>query len=247
MSKKPIVKMINISKRFGGIQALYKVNLELYPGEVLGLVGDNGAGKSTLMKILAGVYRADEGEIYLEGKKVEIDSPLTARRLGIEMIYQDLENALAPNLDVIENMFLGREYTKFLGVIDRKRMEQMARKVLEELGIKIPSLKVKVRYLSGGQQQAVAIARTLLFKPKVLLMDEPTTALSVERKRHVLELVKRIKQRGDIGIIFVSHIIPDVLEVADRVMVLRTGIKVAEKDASELTIDDVIKLMMGGT
>ncbi len=247
MSKKPIVKMINISKRFGGIQALYKVNLELYPGEVLGLVGDNGAGKSTLMKILAGVYRADEGEIYLEGKKVEIDNPLTARRLGIEMIYQDLENALAPNLDVVENMFLGREYTKFFGVIDRKKMEQMARKVLEELGIKIPSLKVKVRYLSGGQQQAVAIARTLLFKPKVLLMDEPTTALSVERKRHVLELVKRIKQRGDIGIIFVSHIIPDVLEVADRVMVLRTGIKVAEKDASELTIDDVIKLMMGGT
>ena len=243
MQNDALVRMKDISKSFGHIKALNRVDLSLGYREIIGLVGDNAAGKSTLLKTLAGVHIMDEGEIYLEGKVVEIKRPIDARRLGVETIYQDF--MLAPNLDITKNIFLGRERTTMsvLGKLKKKEMDNEALKVLDELGFEM-SLRTRVVNLSGGQQQTVAIARALLHPPKVILMDEPTASLSVGAIDRFLQRVKGLREKG-CSIIYVSHRLPDVLEVADRIVVLRTGRMVAEKKTSETDIEEIVNFMMG--
>jgi ABC-type sugar transport system ATPase subunit len=243
MKSQALVLMKDISKSFGHIKALSNVDLTLGYREILGLVGDNAAGKSTLLKSLAGVHTVDDGDILIEGKKVEIKRPIDARKLGIETIYQDF--MLAPNLDITKNIFLGRERTglSFLGKLKKKEMDNEAVKVLDELGFSMP-LRTRVLNLSGGQQQTVAIARALLHPPKVILMDEPTASLSVAAIERFLQLVKDLKEKG-CSIIYVSHRLPDVLEVADRIVVLRTGKMVTEKKTSETDIEEIVNYMMG--
>ena len=225
----PVVEMRNIRKSFAAVQALRGVDLVLHHGEVLGLVGDNAAGKSTLMKVLSGAYIPDEGEILIEGKNAHMADALDARRLGIEMVYQDL--ALANNLDVTANVFLGREAIgTALGpfsIMDSHRMEQEAARLLDRLKIDIPSVRLLVERLSGGQRQAVAIARATAFNSKVIIMDEPTAALSVAAISKVLDLVRELKSQGA-SIIIISHRIEDIYSVSDRLMVMRQGRKVRD-------------------
>jgi ABC-type sugar transport system ATPase subunit len=225
----PVVEMRNIKKSFGAVQALRGVDLTLHHNEVLGLVGDNAAGKSTLMKVLSGAYIPDEGEIFIEGKKVHFSNPLDARRIGIEMVYQDL--ALANNLDITANVFLGREAVSTqigpLGVMDSHHMEQAAAQLLGRLKIDIPSVRLLVERLSGGQRQAVAIARATAFNSKVIIMDEPTAALSVAAISKVLDLVRELKAQGA-SIIIISHRLEDIYSVCDRMMVMRQGRKVRD-------------------
>jgi simple sugar transport system ATP-binding protein len=225
----PIVEMRNISKNFGAVQALRGVNLHLEHNEVLGLIGDNAAGKSTLMKVLSGAYAPDEGEIILEGKPVEFSSPLEARRRGIEMVYQDY--ALANNLDVAANVFMGREAvrTQFgpLRILDHRFMELEARSLIDRLNIDLESVRLKVERLSGGQRQAIAIARSTAFNAKVIIMDEPTAALSVAAIEKVLKLVSELKAQGA-SIIIISHRLEDIYRVSDRMIVLRHGRKVSD-------------------
>ncbi|MFN2297215.1 MAG: ATP-binding cassette domain-containing protein [Anaerolineales bacterium] len=226
---RPIVEMRNIRKNFAAVRALRGVDLVLHHNEVLGLVGDNAAGKSTLMKVLSGAYIPDGGEIFIEGRKAHITDPLHARRLGIEMVYQDL--ALANHLDVAANVFLGREVMSkrfgFVGVLDKRRMEQETRRLLDRLQINIPSVRLNVRRLSGGQRQSVAIARATAFNAKVTIMDEPTSALSVAAIGQVLELVRQLKRHGN-SIIVISHRLEDIYQVCDRMVVLRHGRKVCD-------------------
>ncbi len=225
----PVVEMRNIKKNFGAVQALRGVDLTLHHNEVLGLVGDNAAGKSTLMKVLSGAYIPDEGEIFIEGKKVHFSNPLDARRMGIEMVYQDL--ALANNLDITANVFLGRETVSTqigpFGVLDSHHMEQAAAQLLSRLKIDIPSVRLLVERLSGGQRQAVAIARATAFNSKVIIMDEPTAALSVAAISKVLDLVRELKTQGA-SIIIISHRLEDIYSVCDRMMIMRQGRKVRD-------------------
>jgi ABC-type sugar transport system ATPase subunit len=218
--------MRNIKKSFAAVQALRGVDLTLYHNEVLGLMGDNAAGKSTLMKVLSGAYIPDEGEILIEGKKAHMATPLDARRLGIEMVYQDL--ALANNLDVTANVFLGREAVSArigpFRIMDSERMEQEADRLLDRLKIKIPSVRLLVERLSGGQRQAVAIARAMAFNSKVIIMDEPTAALSVAAIGEVLDMVRELKAQGA-SIIIISHRLEDIYSVSDRLIVMRQGRK----------------------
>ncbi len=234
--------MRGIVKRFGAVQALKGVDLDLYPGEVLGLVGDNSAGKSTLMKILTGAYRADAGTIYFEGRPVAIHSPLDSRRLGIEMIYQNF--ALCGNLDVASNVFLGRWPAARL-LVDRRRMEQEAAKVIERMKFAFPSLRTPVETLSGGRQQAVAIARALAFDPKVLIMDEPTANLSPNASQRLLELVRDLRGQG-VSIIIISHRMQEIFDVGDRISVLRQGEMVGTLSIADATEDDVLNLIVAG-
>ncbi len=229
----PVVEMQNIKKRFGAVQALRGVDLALQRGEVLGLVGDNAAGKSTLMKVLSGAYLPDEGQILISGKKVHLTNPEDSRRLGIEMVYQDF--ALAGNLDVAANVFLGREAVRWnlgpIKIMNKRAMEEQARDLIDRLKIDISSVRLKVEKLSGGQRQAVAIGRATAFDAKVIIMDEPTAALSVAAIGKVLDLVHELKAH-DCGIIFISHRLEDIYEVSDRVIVLRQGRKVADRSVS---------------
>jgi ABC-type sugar transport system ATPase subunit len=249
MASEPILACRELSKRFGGVHALERVSFELHRGEVLALAGDNGAGKSTLIKAISGVHRPDEGEIVYKGAPVSLANPREARELGIETIYQDL--ALADNLDVGANVFLGREpRTRFLGLLprlDRRRMRDAAREVLETLEIDIAARKLgqPVRNLSGGQRQAVAIGRAIFWKAELLIMDEPTAALGVPEQRKVVELIHRLKQQN-VAIIFISHNLIDIFAVADRILVLRRGIKAGERRIDETDSDEVVKLMVGG-
>jgi len=226
----PVVEMRNIKKNFGAVQALRGVDLALHHNEVLGLVGDNAAGKSTLMKVLSGAYIPDEGEILIDGGKAHFSNPMDARRQGIEMVYQDY--ALANNLDVAANVFMGRELVRIklgpLGVMDYSHMEQETQSLLNRLKIDIPSVRQKVERLSGGQRQAVAIARATAFNAKVIIMDEPTAALSVSAIDKVLELVRELKAQGS-SIILISHRLEDIYQVGDRMIVLRQGRKVSDK------------------
>jgi ABC-type sugar transport system ATPase subunit len=243
---KPILEVKNVSKHFGGIHALQDVSMEVYPGEVLALIGDNGAGKSTLTKTISGVYQPDAGGIWFNDMEVTFENPQAARSHGLETIYQDL--ALADNLDVGANVFLGREPVRsVLGfrVVDRKRMRAEAAKTLEALDIRIRRLDTPIRALSGGQRQAVAIGRAIHWKAKVLIMDEPTAALGVPEQRKVMALIKNLKQNG-VGVIFISHHLSDIFEVSDRVMVLRRGIKVGERKITETNADELVHLMVGG-
>ena len=225
----PVVEMRNIKKNFGAVQALRGVDLTLHHNEVLGLVGDNAAGKSTLMKVLSGAYTPDEGEIFIQGKQVHFSNPMDARRQGIEMVYQDY--ALANNLDVVANVFMGREVVQLnlgpIRVMNFRHMEQETKSLLNRLRIDIPSVHQKVERLSGGQRQAVAIARATAFDAKVIIMDEPTAALSVAAIDKVLELVRQLKAQGS-SIIIISHRLEDIYQVSDRMIVLRQGRKVSD-------------------
>jgi len=245
--RQPILSARELSKHFGGVAALERVSFDLFPGEVLALAGDNGAGKSTLIKAIAGVHQPDHGEIWYDGARVQFASPREARDRGIETIYQDL--ALADNLDVGANVFLGREpAARFLGIlprIDRPAMREAARRTMASLDIEIERLDVPVRALSGGQRQAVAIGRAIYWNAKVLIMDEPTAALGVPEQRKVMALIQRLKTQ-DVAVIFISHNLGDIFAVADRILVLRRGVKAGERRIGETDGDEIVKLMVGG-
>jgi ABC-type sugar transport system ATPase subunit len=243
----PLFQALNLTKRFGGLTAVDNVSLDVNVGEVIGLVGDNGAGKSTFIKMIAGVYQPDDGDLYFEGRKVEFSGPRDARDLGIETIYQDL--ALAENLDVGSNIFLGREIKKrYLGgmikTLNRSLMREESAKVLSRLDIVIPSLTQQIRNLSGGQRQSVAIARTIYWNAKLVIMDEPTAALGVAQQRDVLKLVRTLCDQG-VPVIIISHNMQDVFAVADRIVVMRRGKKVGELLAKQSKPDEVVSLMVG--
>lgn len=240
-----LLEMKGMSKSFGAVRAVQNVDLVLHHREILGLVGDNAAGKSTLMKLLTGVHKPDTGSIYIDGKKVKIDTPLDARHLGIEMIYQDF--SLAPNLNISDNIFLGREKTRsFLGLkfLDRKRMDEVARRATGETNIRVDSVRATVSNLSGGQMQAVAIARATAFDAKILIMDEPTASLSVKAIPQFLDLTKRLRDAGN-SMIFITHRLADIFSVCDRVMVLRRGVCVGVSPIHETDIDQVTGLITG--
>jgi len=241
-----VLEVRNIVKRFGGLTAVNDVSMGVNAGEVVGLLGDNGAGKSTLIKVISGVHRADGGKILFQEKEVEISSPMDALAMGIETIYQDL--ALAENLNTPANIFLGREKTKkalgLLNVLDHDYMFEESRKVLEKLDIALPSLRNKIRALSGGQRQAVAISRSIYWDAKFLIMDEPTAALGVSEQKKVLDLVNRLKSHG-IGIIVISHQMHDVFSVADRLVIMRRGEKVGERITKDTSADEVVSLIVG--
>ncbi|MFE6774036.1 ATP-binding cassette domain-containing protein [Streptomyces fimicarius] len=238
----PLLSLRGISKSFGAVAALTDVALDVAAGEVVALVGDNGAGKSTLVKVLSGVHRPDTGTVGFGDEIVSIPSPATAQQLGIATVFQDL--ALCENLNVVENLFLGRELRGLR--LDEVTMEVRSRALLGELSAKIPSVRVPVAALSGGQRQTVAIARTLLGDPKVIILDEPTAALGVAQTAEVLNLIERLKERG-LGVIMVSHNMADVRAVADTVAVLRLGRNNGVFDAAEATASDLVAAITGAT
>ena len=245
----PVLKAKNINKRYGKVVALDNANLELYNDEVLGVIGDNGAGKSTLIKALCGAVQPDSGEIYLDGELVTFNSPIEARKTGIETVYQNL--ALSPALTIADNMFLGREIHKkgimgkFFRVLDQSGMQNLARKKLSELGLlTIQNINQQVETLSGGQRQGVAVARATAFGTKVIIMDEPTAALGVKESRRVLELIGEVKSRG-IPIILISHNMPHVFEVADRVHIHRLGKRLWVVNPKDYSMSDAVALMTG--
>lgn len=217
-SSQPVLRLSGISKNFGAVSALTDIDLEVYPGEVVALVGDNGAGKSTLIKTLAGVHQPSSGTIEFNGEKVVLSSPGVALDLGIATVFQDL--ALCENLDVVANIFLGRELSPYR--LDEVSMEIKAWKLLNELSARIPSVREPVASLSGGQRQTVAISRSLLLDPKLIMLDEPTAALGVAQTAEVLDLIERVRDRG-LGVLMISHNMEDVRAVADRIVVLRLG------------------------
>lgn len=241
------LRLTGISKAFGAVQALSNVDFEVYSGEVVGLVGDNGAGKSTLIKTIAGVNIPDSGEILLDGRRVSIAKPSDATNLGIETVYQDL--ALCDNLDVVANLFLGREERTMLipylvRPMNEIDMESRARDVLKQLDVKIPSIRVPVAALSGGQRQSIAVAKTILRNAKVVLLDEPTAALGVAQTRQVLHLIRRLRDNG-LAVVVISHNLADVFEVVDRVIVLRLGQRVATFDVRNTTPEQVVAAITG--
>ncbi|MER5973471.1 MULTISPECIES: ATP-binding cassette domain-containing protein [unclassified Streptomyces] len=243
VSATPVLALRGVSKRFGAVQALTDVHLEIHPGEVVALVGDNGAGKSTLVKTIAGVHPIDEGVIEWEARPVRIDRPHDAQELGVATVYQDL--ALCDNLDVVANLFLGRELRR-AGVIDEVAMEKRAKELLDTLSIRIPSVRIPIASLSGGQRQVVAIARALIGEPKVVILDEPTAALGVEQTAQVLDLVERLRERG-LGVILISHNMADVKAVADRVAVLRLGRNNGVFPVKDTSHEEIIAAITGAT
>ena len=244
-----ILSMKGITKSFGPVQALDRVDFEVKPGEVVALVGDNGAGKSTLVKAISGIYSIDAGEFFFDGEPVKISNPNDATELGIATVYQDL--ALCDNLDVVANLFLGQE-TLLAGpghaarVLDEIEMEQRSHELLDQLSVTIPSVRSEVGTLSGGQRQQVAVARSLLGDPKVVMLDEPTAALGVPQTKQVLALIKRLRERN-LGVIVISHNLANVFEVADRIFVLRLGRKAGVYAAEETTEEQVVGAITGAT
>ncbi|WP_078901652.1 ATP-binding cassette domain-containing protein [Actinacidiphila yeochonensis] len=243
VSATPVLALRGVSKRFGAVQALTDVELEVHAGEVVALVGDNGAGKSTLVKTIAGVHPIDEGQIEWEGKPVDINRPQDAQHLGVATVYQDL--ALCDNLDVVGNLFLGRELLR-AGALDEVTMEKRSRELLDTLSIRIPSVRIPIASLSGGQRQVVAIARALIGEPKIVILDEPTAALGVEQTAQVLDLVERLRERG-LGVILISHNMADVMAVADTVSVLRLGRNNGSFDVKTTTNEEIIAAITGAT
>ena len=237
----PRVEMRGIRKSFGSVEALRGVDLDLYPGECLGLVGDNAAGKSTLTKVLAGTYVPDAGTICIDGDDVRFREPAEARARHIEMVYQDL--SLCDHIDVAGNLYLGREITR-AGFLDTRAMRAGARAMLDALDIRIPNLRLKVAQLSGGQRQAIAIARAASFDPTVLIMDEPTSALAVAEVEAVLALINRIKATG-VSVVLITHRLQDLFRVCDRIAVMYEGTKVAERAARDTDLDDLVHLIVG--
>ena len=238
-----LLSLRGITKRFGAVRALNGVDLDIFSGEVVALVGDNGAGKSTLVKILSGVHPQDSGSITFGGAPAVIASPTDARDLGIETVYQDL--SLCDNLDVVSNLWLGRELRKN-GVIDEVEMEQRSWTLLRELSARISSVRVPVAALSGGQRQTVAIARSLIGEPSILILDEPTAALGVAQTAEVLNLIERLRERG-LGVIIISHNIADVQAVADRIVVLRLGRNNGNFRVADVTSEAIIAAITGAT
>jgi simple sugar transport system ATP-binding protein len=242
----PLVRMENISRRFGTIIALDSVNFSVNPGEVVGLLGDNGAGKSTLIKILTGIHHPSDGQIYWEGKPVTINSPHDARELGVETVYQDL--ALVPLLSIARNFYLGREPVRKIGpltLLDQKRMEEQTEKALLDIGIHIRSPHHPVGSLSGGERQSIAIGRAVHFGKKLLILDEPTSALSIGETRKVLAYTHAAAAKG-MGVIFITHNIFHVFEVAHRFTVISHGRKVGDFPKDKVTPDDAAEMIMTG-
>ncbi|RKX91449.1 MAG: sugar ABC transporter ATP-binding protein [Spirochaetes bacterium] len=238
-----IVQMVDIHKWFGKVYALRGVDFNVGFNEIVGLVGDNGAGKSTLIKILSGYHIADRGEIYFNGEKVNIQTPKDAKKLGIETVYQ--EQALAPHVSISRNVFMGREPSKFLGFIDKKKMDNDSLNVLTDLGLKIKDPNLVVETLSGGQRQGVAIARVLYFKAKLVILDEPTIALSVKESQQVMEFMKQLRSEG-ISVIFITHNIYHAFQISDRFVILSHGEKLADVRKEETSLDELISLITSG-
>jgi simple sugar transport system ATP-binding protein len=243
----PILEAKNLVKTYGHVQALRAASFTAYPGEVVALVGDNGAGKSTLVKCLSGAATPDSGEILFEGEPIGLSSPQDSQRLGIETVYQDL--ALAPDLDGAGNVFLGRELLRpgvfgRFGVLDKREMRDRARTAFAELGVDLQDAGVSVASLSGGQRQSVAVARAVAWANRVIFMDEPTAALGVVQSGKVLEVIRRVRDRG-ITVILISHNMPEVLEVADRIEVLRLGRRVARFRAADTNLQELVAAMTG--
>jgi len=239
----PLLRMHRISKRFGAVQVLHDVDFEIYPGEVVALVGDNGAGKSTLIKVMSGIFKADAGSTFWEGRRQDLNSPGQATALGIATVYQDL--ALCDNLDVVANLYLGREAAGTVTrMIDETTMERDATVLLRRLSVSIPSVRTPVASLSGGQRQSVAVARATMGRPKLVILDEPTAALGVPQTRQVLALINRLREEG-LAVVVISHNLVDVFQVADRIIVLRLGRRVATLDARTSTADQVVAAMTG--
>jgi D-xylose transport system ATP-binding protein len=239
----PLVDMRDLSIAFGGIKAVDHASVDLFPGEVMGLLGHNGAGKSTLIKILSGAYRRDGGEIFINGEKIEINNPRDAKRYGIETIYQTL--ALADNVDAAANLYLGRELRTKFGTLDDVAMESEARKVMGRLNPNFRRFKEPVKSLSGGQRQSVAIARAIHFNARILIMDEPTAALGPQETAQVGELIKQLKADG-IGIFLISHDIHDVFDLADRIAVMKNGRVVGTANVKDVTKDEVLGMIIAG-
>jgi simple sugar transport system ATP-binding protein len=237
----PRMRVRGVRKTFGSNQALRGVDLDLWPGECLGLVGDNAAGKSTFTKILAGTYIADEGTIELDGEQVRYSGPAEARERGVEMVYQDL--SLCDTIDVAGNLYLGRELRRG-PFLDKTAMQHGARDMLKRLEIRIPNVAAKVAQLSGGQRQSIAIARSASFNPRVLILDEPTSALAVAEVEAVLALIRRLKAAG-VAVVLITHRLQDLFRVCDRVAVMYEGIKVAERSIEETSLEDIVRLIVG--
>ena len=243
MTKTPILQLRSLSKSFGSVQALSQVDFEVNPGEVMALVGDNGAGKSTLIKCVAGTHSPDSGEILFEGREVHIHGPKDAARLGIEVVYQDL--ALCDNLDVVQNMYLGREAQRFQ-ILNEATMEHHTGETLKSLAVTtIKSVRQTVATLSGGQRQSVAVARAVMWNSKLVILDEPTAALGVAQTEQVLELVRRLGQQG-LGVILISHNLHDIFETADRITVLRLGRNVGVYERRSTTQQEVVQAITAG-
>ncbi|MEP1520478.1 ATP-binding cassette domain-containing protein [Ascidiaceihabitans sp.] len=239
----PLVELKNMSIAFGGVRAVDDVSINLYPGEVVGLLGHNGAGKSTLIKMLSGAYAADSGEIWINGERATINNPRDARRYNIETIYQTL--ALADNLDAASNLFLGRELTSGLGFVDDDAMEAETRKIMNRLNPNFQKFAEPVSALSGGQRQSVAIARAVYFDARILIMDEPTAALGPHETQMVSELIQKLKADG-IGIFLISHDIHDVMELCDRASVMKNGQLVDTVDVNDVTDDELLSMIILG-
>ncbi|MGY9021885.1 MAG: ATP-binding cassette domain-containing protein [Rhodobacterales bacterium] len=239
----PLVNLKNISISFGGIKAVDGVSVDLYPGEVVGLLGHNGAGKSTLIKCLSGAYQADAGEIFINGKKVIINNPRDARDQNIETIYQTL--ALADNLDAASNLFLGRELIGPGGFLDESKMEAETRKIMARLNPNFQKFSEPVSALSGGQRQSVAIARAVYFDAKILIMDEPTAALGPQESEMVSELIQQLKKQG-LGIFLIEHDIHNVMKLCDRASVMKNGLLVGTERVGDVTEDDILSMIILG-
>ena len=243
----PILSIRGVTKIFGGLVAVDKVSLDVARGEVVGLLGDNGAGKSTLIKCVSGVYQPEEGEIVFGGRRIEFATPMEARRVGIETIYQDL--ALANNLDVGANIFLGREVKKrrlgrLVQTLDDRFMLRESRQTLDSLQIRFPTLTEPIENLSGGQRQAVAIARAVYWDAKLMIMDEPTNNLGVPEQQKVLELIRTLRRRG-VPVILITHVLPDAFAVTDRVVVMHRGRVVAERTTAQTNAEELVQYMVG--
>ena len=246
-TKPPLIELRGISKAYGGVQALKAVDLDIYLGEVHALVGDNAAGKSTLIKTLAGAVQPDEGTIRFDGTPVAIEDPRDAKALGIETVYQDL--ALADNLDVPANVFLGREITRrapFNWFLDNRKMEEQSKALLARLKINIPNMRQKVRAMSGGQRQSIAIGRCVCFNARVIILDEPTAALGVQETRKVYALIREMREHG-CGVLLISHNLNHVFENCERVTVLKTGCVVGSRRVTETNQDEIVRMIVSGT
>ena len=239
----PLLEMRNISIHFGGIKAVDDVSIDVMPGEVVGLLGHNGAGKSTLIKILSGAYKKDAGEIFIDGKKVEINSPRDVREQNIETIYQTL--ALSDNLDAASNLFLGREIVTRFGLVDDTAMEAETRKIMARLNPNFKRFSEPVRSLSGGQRQSVAIARAVYFNARILIMDEPTAALGVHETAMVADLIKELKNQG-LGIFLISHDTREMMDLCDRVSVMKNGQLIGTERVEDVTEDDILSMIIMG-
>jgi simple sugar transport system ATP-binding protein len=244
----PLLEARGLTKVFGHVHALRSADFAVHRGEVAALIGDNGAGKSTLVKALAGVTRPDAGEIRLDGNPVRFTSPVDAQRMGIETVYQDL--ALAADLDAVANLYLGREVRRggllgWLGMLDQEAMRRRSVEAFGELGIQLPDLMAPARSLSGGQRQSVAVARAVAWASKVVFMDEPTAALGVVQRRQVLDVIRRVRDRG-VAVVLISHNMPEVLAVSDRVEVLRLGRRVAQFATARTSVEELVSAMTGG-